>query len=269
MDRDRARRDDRDHRGAPAGRARAPLPGGGAGRRRAPPAADVRDRTRRRAAAQPRGRPPRRRRRPRPAVRGAGRGSAAAHAAAGRDRRAARRRADAAGDRASSSAAPGCDQAVEQCLAAGLRLTDPDERDAHPRASPRRKTAGLADDDLDVLGYDEWLAGLEAGFAAHHAGMVPPMKEAVEEAFAAGLVKVVFATETLSLGINMPARSVVIEKLSKFTGEHHEFLTPGGVHPAHRARRAARHRRRRVRGRAAGARSCPSTRSPALASRRT
>ena len=53
------------------------------------------------------------------------------------------------------------------------------------------------------------------------------MKEAVEEAFAAGLAKVVFATETLSLGINMPARSVVIEKLSKFTGERHEFLTPG------------------------------------------
>ena len=85
----------------------------------------------------------------------------------------------------------------------------------------------LADDDLDVLGYDSWLAGLEAGVAAHHAGMVPPMKEAVEEAFTAGLVKVVFATETLSLGINMPARSVVIEKLSKFTGEHHELLTPG------------------------------------------
>ncbi len=53
------------------------------------------------------------------------------------------------------------------------------------------------------------------------------MKEAVEEAFAAGLVKVVFATETLALGINMPARSVVIEKLTKFTGERHEFLTPG------------------------------------------
>jgi ATP-dependent RNA helicase HelY len=53
------------------------------------------------------------------------------------------------------------------------------------------------------------------------------MKEAVEEAFTAGLVKAVFATETLSLGINMPARTVVIEKLSKFTGEHHEFLTPG------------------------------------------
>ncbi len=120
----------------------------------------------------------------------------------------------------------GCDQAVEQCLAAGLRLTEPGER-ARIRTIADAKTAGLADDDLDVLRFDQWLAGLEAGFAAHHAGMVPPMKEAVEEAFAAGLVKVVFATETLALGINMPARSVVIEKLSKFTGERHEFLTPG------------------------------------------
>jgi ATP-dependent RNA helicase HelY len=120
----------------------------------------------------------------------------------------------------------GCDQAVEQCLAAGLRLTEPAERERIRRIA-EAKTESLADDDLDVLRYDQWLAGLEAGFAAHHAGMVPPMKEAVEEAFAAGLVKVVFATETLALGINMPARSVVIEKLSKFTGERHEFLTPG------------------------------------------
>jgi ATP-dependent RNA helicase HelY len=120
----------------------------------------------------------------------------------------------------------GCDQAVQQCLAAGLRLTDPAER-AQIRAVADAKTESLADADLDVLRYHEWLAGLEAGFAAHHAGMVPPMKEAVEEAFSLGLAKVVFATETLALGINMPARSVVIEKLSKFTGERHEFLTPG------------------------------------------
>ncbi len=120
----------------------------------------------------------------------------------------------------------GCDQAVEQTLAAGLRLTAPDERDAI-REIAEAKVASLSDTDLEVLGYPQWLAGLEAGLAAHHAGMVPPMKEAVEEAFSRGLVKVVFATETLSLGINMPARSVVIEKLSKFTGERHEFLTPG------------------------------------------
>jgi hypothetical protein len=85
----------------------------------------------------------------------------------------------------------------------------------------------MDDRDLAVLGYGKFLAGLEAGVAAHHAGMVPPFKEAVEACFVEGLVKVVFATETLALGINMPARSVVIEKLSKFTGEHHQFLTPG------------------------------------------
>ena len=120
----------------------------------------------------------------------------------------------------------GCDQAVQQCLAAGLRLTDSHER-AQLRAIADARTGILDAADLEVLRYGEWRAGLEAGFAAHHAGMVPPMKEAVEEAFTLGLAKVVFATETLALGINMPARSVVIEKLSKFTGERHEFLTPG------------------------------------------
>ncbi len=119
-----------------------------------------------------------------------------------------------------------CDDAVRQCLAAGLRLTTPEERQAL-RALADERSRPLEDDDLDALGYDEWISGFELGIAAHHAGLVPPLKEAVEEAFAAGLVKVVFATETLSLGINMPARTVVIEKLSKFTGEHHEFLTPG------------------------------------------
>jgi ATP-dependent RNA helicase HelY len=120
----------------------------------------------------------------------------------------------------------GCDSAVEQCVAAGLRLTTRDERHQLRRIADA-KTAALSDADLDVLRFLEWREGLEAGIAAHHAGMVPPMKEAVEEGFAAGLVKIVFATETLSLGINMPARSVAIEKLSKFTGERHEFLTPG------------------------------------------
>jgi ATP-dependent RNA helicase HelY len=120
----------------------------------------------------------------------------------------------------------GCDQAVEQCLAGGVRLTDAAQRRELRRIADAHLEA-LDDADLDALGYDGWLEGLEAGVAAHHAGLVPPMKEAVEEAFAAGLLQVVFATETLSLGINMPARSVVVEKLTKFTGEHHELLTPG------------------------------------------
>ncbi len=120
----------------------------------------------------------------------------------------------------------GCDDAVRQCLRAGLRLTTGAEREAI-RAVAEAKVEVLSDADLAALGYGEWMTGLEAGLAAHHAGLVPAFKEAVEVCFAAGLVKAVFATETLSLGINMPARSVVIEKLSKFGGERHEMLTPG------------------------------------------
>ncbi len=119
-----------------------------------------------------------------------------------------------------------CDDAVKQCLDSGLRLTTPEEA-ARIRAIAEARTEILSDADLAVLGYGRWLAALEAGLAAHHAGMVPPFKETVEACFSAGLVKAVFATETLALGINMPARTVVIEKLSKFTGERHEFLTPG------------------------------------------
>lgn len=119
-----------------------------------------------------------------------------------------------------------CDDAVRQCVDQGLRLTTPEER-RQIRAIAEAKVEPLSDADLSVLGYGPWVAGLEAGFAAHHAGLVPPFKEAVEACFAAALVKVVFATETLSLGINMPARTVVIEKLTKFTGERHEPLTPG------------------------------------------
>ncbi len=119
-----------------------------------------------------------------------------------------------------------CDDAVRACLDAGLRLTEPEER-RRIRDIVEDHVSALSDDDLAVLGYDRFMAGLEAGLASHHAGMVPPFKEAVEACFVAGLVRVVFATETLALGINMPARTVVIEKLTKFTGERHEFLTPG------------------------------------------
>jgi ATP-dependent RNA helicase HelY len=119
-----------------------------------------------------------------------------------------------------------CTEAAMSCLHAGLRLTAPDER-RHIRAIVEERVTGLSDDDLRVLDYGRFLAGLENGYAAHHAGMVPPFKEAVEACFVEGLLKVVFATETLALGINMPARTVVIEKLSKFGGERHSFLTPG------------------------------------------
>jgi len=120
----------------------------------------------------------------------------------------------------------GCDAAVQQCLAAGLRLTTPEEADQIEAVASRR-AGDIPDEDLTVLGYHDWVLALRRGIAAHHAGMLPVFKEVVEELFTAGLVRAVFATETLALGINMPARTVVLEKLDKWNGEAHAALTPG------------------------------------------
>ncbi len=119
-----------------------------------------------------------------------------------------------------------CDEAARNCVAAGIRLTDDAER-VRIREIAHRRLDGLVETDLEVLGHAQFMLQLDAGVAAHHAGMVPPFKEVVEACFVEGLIKVVFATETLAVGVNMPARSVVIEKLTKFTGDHHETLSPG------------------------------------------
>jgi ATP-dependent RNA helicase HelY len=120
----------------------------------------------------------------------------------------------------------GCDRSVEWLMASGVRLTTNEE--AHRiREFAEMRVAWMGEEDLKTLGFYDLQEALAAGIAAHHAGMLPVFKETVEELFEAGLVKVVFATETLSLGINMPAKSVVIEDLWKFQGERHELLTPG------------------------------------------
>ena len=120
----------------------------------------------------------------------------------------------------------GCDAAVQQCLDADLRLTTPEERD-EVIAYVEQTVGGLPPADLQVLGYHDFLDAASRGVAAHHAGMLPAFKECVEELYLRGLIKIVFATETLALGINMPARTVVLEKLSKWNGETHADITPG------------------------------------------
>jgi ATP-dependent RNA helicase HelY len=120
----------------------------------------------------------------------------------------------------------GCDAAVKQCLRSSLRLTSDEER-ARIAEIVDRRTAELNEADLVVLDYHEWREALLRGLAAHHAGMLPIFRHTVEELFTAGLVKAVFATETLALGINMPARTVLLERLVKFNGEQHMPLTPG------------------------------------------
>src|SRR6478672_5128004 len=120
----------------------------------------------------------------------------------------------------------GCDAAVAQCVSAGLWLTN--EREQLIIAQRVDEAAqDIPSDDLDVLGFWSWRDGLLRGLAAHHAGMLPTFKEVVEKLFVDGLVKAVFATETLALGVNMPARCVVLEKLDKFNGEAHVNITAG------------------------------------------
>ncbi|MEP6800132.1 MAG: DEAD/DEAH box helicase, partial [Lapillicoccus sp.] len=119
----------------------------------------------------------------------------------------------------------GCDAAVSQLLAQRVRLIDESDGERIRRIVEER-VSGLADEDLTVLGYWDFVEGLSRGYAAHHAGMLPTFREIVEELFTAGRIKAVFATETLALGINMPARTVVLERLVKFNGEAHVDITP-------------------------------------------
>lgn len=120
----------------------------------------------------------------------------------------------------------GCDAAVRQCVDAGIMLTTDSERQ-EIAAQVDAASEDIPSDDLDVLGFWSWRDGLLRGIASHHAGMLPTFKEVVESLFAKGLVRAVFATETLALGVNMPARSVVLEKLEKFNGEAHVNITAG------------------------------------------
>lgn len=118
----------------------------------------------------------------------------------------------------------GCDEASVSAARDLQTLTTAEQRQRISSIALER-VHGMDSEDLEALGFEAFRSRLLAGIACHHAGMIPPFKEIVEACFAEGLIKVVFATETLAVGINMPAKSVVIDKLSKFTGEHHEFLS--------------------------------------------
>ncbi|MEX2486568.1 MAG: DEAD/DEAH box helicase [Nitriliruptoraceae bacterium] len=120
----------------------------------------------------------------------------------------------------------GCDAAVTQLHDAGVRLTSTAQR-TEIDAIVDTMLADIPAVDLEVLGVDTWRSALRDGVAAHHAGMVPAFKECVEVLFQRGLLGVVVATETLALGINMPARTVVLERLEKWNGDAHVMLTPG------------------------------------------
>ena len=117
-----------------------------------------------------------------------------------------------------------CDDAMHQCRRDGLLFTSPDERREIERIA-QSKLTGFSDDDLKALEYTDFLDCLRRGITAHHAGMVPAFREIVEACFELNLLSVVFATETLALGVNMPARSVALERFSKYSDAGRRFLT--------------------------------------------
>ena len=119
-----------------------------------------------------------------------------------------------------------CDDAVQQCRRDGLLFTTPEERRAI-EAIANERVRDFSSDDLKALEYDQFLEALRRGLAAHHAGMVPAFREIVEACFEENLLAVVFATETLALGVNMPARSVALERFTKYSDNGRQFLTSG------------------------------------------
>ncbi|WP_083563635.1 DEAD/DEAH box helicase [Boudabousia liubingyangii] len=119
-----------------------------------------------------------------------------------------------------------CDDALFDALRSGICLTTAAQAEEIDQYLDQAFES-LPASDYAALNLDAFRAAVTRGFAAHHAGLLPLLKEVVEHLFQAGLVQVVFATETLALGINMPARTVVLENLVKWDGAEHVLLTPG------------------------------------------
>lgn len=119
-----------------------------------------------------------------------------------------------------------CDDAMHQCRLDGLNFTTPEQRREIESIALSRLT-NFSQDDLNALEYADFIDCLRRGLSAHHAGMVPAFREIVEICFERNLLAAVFATETLALGVNMPARSVALEKFSKFSDAGRKFLTSG------------------------------------------
>lgn len=110
-----------------------------------------------------------------------------------------------------------CDEQMEKCASIGLVT-------AGEQAQIRQFVDDYIAENPHLYG-NKHIEYLLQGVASHHAGLLPAWKNLVEKLFQKGLIKVVFATETLAAGINMPARSTVISSISKRTDSGHRMLT--------------------------------------------
>jgi ATP-dependent RNA helicase HelY len=116
-----------------------------------------------------------------------------------------------------------CERAAETCAFLGLARGEPQ---LAIRALVTERLSQLAEPDQQLNQVQTLRRLLPLGVGFHHAGLLPVLKILVEELFNKGLLQVVFATDTLSLGINMPAKTVIVGELTKFDGESRRPLTP-------------------------------------------
>lgn len=118
----------------------------------------------------------------------------------------------------------GCDRAVRDLLDTDVVLTDKaEDRAIHRQLQELRQT--LTDADARAVRFNFWAKAMRRGYSAHHAGMFPALKELAESLMEQGLLKLVYATGTLALGIDMPVRTVALEELRRWDGTDFVDLT--------------------------------------------
>ena len=83
----------------------------------------------------------------------------------------------------------------------------------------------LSEEDRNLPQIEHLLPFLKRGIAFHHSGLLPVLKEIIELLFQEGLIKILFATETFSMGLNMPAKTVVFTDLKKFDGLVNRYVS--------------------------------------------
>ena len=119
-----------------------------------------------------------------------------------------------------------CEVYAKKCSVSDLDFTSADEKE-QIQAVFDNAIALLSEEDQQLPPVTSVLAMLRAGIGVHHSGLLPVVKELVELLFGEQLLKVLFATETFAIGLNMPARTVVFTQLRKFDGEETRLIAPG------------------------------------------
>ncbi|KAG0750229.1 hypothetical protein G6F57_002286 [Rhizopus arrhizus] len=111
-------------------------------------------------------------------------------------------------------------------LMSKLDFNDENERDMVSQVFTNA-ISGLNEDDRQLPQIQQLLPLLRRGIGVHHGGLLPIMKETIEVLFQEGLLKVLFATETFSIGLNMPAKTVVFTSVRKYDGKGTRWVTSG------------------------------------------